>query len=96
MNLRGNSLDEEEFSIRTFARTVALGRVPFGASAVADSASYGDALSAARTLLSLGTTGQHAFPVHDLVRGLALALDTVALCVRIIILSSFKYELKCR
>lgn len=69
-----------KFSIRTFARTVALGRIPFGASAVADTSSDGDAFSAARTLLTLGTTGQHAFPIHDLVRGLALALDTVAFC----------------
>lgn len=70
----------KKFSIRTFAGTVALGRVPFGAGAVADPASDGDTFGPAWTLLTLGTTGQHALPIHDLVRGLALALDAVALC----------------
>lgn len=68
------------FETFTFARAVGLGRVTLGTGAVADTAGDCDALGAARTLLALRATGQHAFTVDDLVRWLALTLDAVALC----------------
>ena len=64
--------------VYVLARTVDLGGVALGASTVAHSTGYRYALSTAGTLFSLRTASQHAFPIHDLVGRLTLALDAVA------------------
>lgn len=70
--------------IRTFARAIGLSRVTLGTGTIADTTGDRYALGAAWTLLALRAAGQHAFAIDDLVRRLALALDAVAFCKRIV------------